>query len=400
MGDNRRFLIHQLVDTQLLNNRFSHIQVINCDAITGAHKPDGGMLSVVFRAIDNQTSCPVAIKFFDPDASQTVSNYRSSLFERECELLTRIAGHERCVQLIQPITQLNLRIAVDRTKDLYVSIPTRYFVVEWLSKDVLNYFHNQQDFSALEKLQIYREIILAVLSLHNAGMYHRDLKPDNIRIAKRNGVRCIVAIDLGTAAMLESPTLGSALDYSDSVGAPYYAPIEARCGLSGVRTLGIHGDMYTLGCLLHDLFNLETFTSRLYKDPGFSVCLGTCKAHMTLVFHSKPPLSTALLEWRKIIVQMAPQVTTPKIDGPGTSVPLSLRQLLDKLLSALVSLNYEHRLVDQNKILRYIDAAIRILSNENAQARRAKRRQFERQRKINKQRERQERLDAYIQNGA
>jgi len=397
MGGNRLTLIRELTGIALLDDRFKNLEVVNCDPVTGEQKQDGGMLSVVLRAEDVTTGLPVAIKFFDPDFVGISARHRLELFQRESELLERLRGKEHCLELVQPLRQFDLRI-VDPASNLSLTLATYYFVVEWLDADLIDYFLRQHEFGAAEKLQVFRAIVLAVFSLHREGIYHRDLKRDNLRVADRRGVSRVVAIDLGTAAAFDSPSVGSHTTYAEPVGAGAFSPIEAFCGLAGVRRIGVYSDIYALGCMLHDLFNVDYYYIRLFKDAGFQACWAACKTRMMQVMQQRPEESVLLGEWSQILGMAKHQVTPPCIDGLGHSVPAALRDVLNRLLQMLTSLDYRQRLNNQDRILRQIDAGLRILTFETTeQKRREQRRQLRRQ-KEEKLIRLQKRLEVYLDN--
>lgn len=311
MGGNRLTLIRELTGIALLDARFKNLEVVNCDPVTGEQIQDGGVLSVVFRAEDVTTGLPVAIKFFDPDYVGIGTSHRLELFQRESELLERLRGKEHCLELIQPLRQFDLRI-VDPATNLSLTRDTYYFVVEWLDTDLIDYFLRQHEFGAAEKLQVFRQIVLAVFALHREGIYHRDLKRDNLRVADRRGVNRVVAIDLGTAAAFDSVHIGGGHNaYAIPVGARAFSPIEAFCGLAGVRRIGVYSDIYALGCMLHDLFNVDYYNVRLFKDAGFQACYGACNTQMMQVMQRSPEESVLLDEWSKILELAKRQVTSP-----------------------------------------------------------------------------------------
>ena len=395
MGANRLTLIQQLQAISRFDSRFTNISVCNCDPLTGLQLRNGGSLSVVFHAIDDATGQPVAIKFFDPEVPVPQIAYRYALFRRECDLLGLVAGNERCLQLIQPLQSFELVVS-DPATGHTLKNEVYYFITEWIDTDINDYFLNQQNISTIDKLGIFREIVLSVFALHRNTIYHRDLKPDNLRIANRNGVGRVVAIDLGTAAAYHSSALGAGSDYLAPVGADGYAPIESHCGLAGVRDLGVYGDLYALGCMLFDLFNVDYFFIRLFNDSGFQSCFMACKAHMMQPHIKRLDEGSMLREWGRMIDRSKRQVTVPNIAGAGSSVPASVLQILTNLLKMLVSVDYRDRQNDLNKILRHIDASINILQHARADQVILSRRRLMRQRRQAKLRQREMKLVEYL----
>ena len=137
------------------------------------------------------------------------------------------------------------------------SIPCKYFVVEWIDRDIDEFFDRQDAYAPAEKLKLFNEIVLGVEALHRYEVHHRDLHPRNLRSYTEALNRIIIAIDLGTAARLSSPS--HVANYGAPVGANEYSAPETFCGLSGNREIGRATDVYALGCLLYELFNEDLF---------------------------------------------------------------------------------------------------------------------------------------------
>ncbi len=357
---------------ELLDDRFSKIRVVNRDPNTGNRGDHEGSLSVIFRARDIQSNLDVAIKFFDPDIQGFNERYRMDLFERECKLLERLVGTDRCLQLVQTLTEITISVT---DKELQkISISCGYFVLEWLGDSIEDYFLRLQLHDAKVKLLLFRDIVLGTFALHRANIVHRDLKFDNLRRAKRIkskkiSLGCVVVIDLGASLDMDSEVMGLPSDYSGPVGASAFAPIEAHLGLASVRELAMYTDLYGLGCILHDLFNAELYISRLLQDQGFNECYGACRRHMLSVQTTATEPSELIKEWNKIIRLTRAQVNHPGIESETSTVPLALRDLLNMLLRSLTNIDYSRRETRIETILRRIDSGLRILDNRLAENR-------------------------------
>jgi serine/threonine protein kinase len=381
----------------VLDGRYSNITVVNCNPATGDHLARRGCLSVVFRARDLKTDKDVAIKFFDPDFSGLQQSYRLALFQRECDLLQRILGKPRCLQLHDPLSPFPLTVSNPATSQ-QITLSCYYFVIEWLDGDIDDYFFRQQDFDAIAKLGVFRSAVLAILALHQEGISHRDVKADNLRKAVRENIDHVVAIDLGTAAAYNSQSLGSARQYADPVGAAAWAPLECHCGLAGVRSVGPLADFYALGCLLFELFNVDLFAQCLANDSGFQTCFTRCCYHMKQLGSASQQEEKLIKEWRTVVRCFKRLVTIPKIDSSGSTVPAAVRDLLDLLLRELTAVDFEDRLGDGNKVLRRIDTAIRVLNNSRAESERLKRKRQNRMQRETKVRRMNERLEKQLGN--
>jgi len=110
-----------------------------------------------------------------------------------------------------------------------------------------------------EKIKIARKIIEAVAYAHKKGVVHRDLKPENVLITKNGEVKLT---DFGIAA-LHDKTLSKT---GGIKGTPAYMAPEEIKG----ETPGFSSDIFSLGCLLYELFSgispfkKDTLSATLY----------------------------------------------------------------------------------------------------------------------------------------
>jgi serine/threonine protein kinase len=213
LGDNARTLIETLHREPSLDGRYANIRVVNRDPQTGDRRGHQGALSVVFQAIDSRTGRPVALKFFDPDIQGFGARYRMDLFDRECKLLERLVNKPRCLQLVQPLSELRLRVP-GASRGRSTTIDCGYCVLEWLDGDITDYFLRQDEHDASVKLALFRQAVLGVFALHREGIAHRDIKHDNLRRAHRMNQEMVVPIDLGTAVDLLSDPIGGFREYA------------------------------------------------------------------------------------------------------------------------------------------------------------------------------------------
>lgn len=263
-----------------------------------------------------------------------------------------LLGKERCLQLQSALKNFEL------SSPSGLSIPCEYFVVDWLEDQIDQFFEEQHIFSAVDKLRLFNEIVLAVEALHRHTVFHRDIKPDNLRAYVRELKRIVIAIDLGTAALWASPP---ALDeYTAQVGASFYAPPEAICFFAGDREIAPYADIYALGCLLYELFNMDYYFTALRKvNAHYDMFLAAMYSKIGTEVDRKQRIAI----WKQEIQKLGRSIVIPPIDAVGSSVPEGIAFLLSRILGDLVDPDFRRRKPLEH-IRRLTWAAIRSLENE------------------------------------
>jgi eukaryotic-like serine/threonine-protein kinase len=102
----------------------------------------------------------------------------------------------------------------------------------------------------LDALEIFSGIIAAVVRAHDAGVLHRDLKPQNILLEPKGDGFVAKVTDFGLAKVLEEEMAAARTRADVTMGTPgYMAPEQVRDAASvDTRT-----DIFALGALLHEL---------------------------------------------------------------------------------------------------------------------------------------------------
>lgn len=364
MTSSKSGLVQAFESASDIDGRYSKLFCVNfrpgdADKIRGSY-------SLVFRAEDTRTNELVAIKIMDPDYLADV--YRMDCFKREAEIIGGLQDHSRCVRLVEghKIFEIDVPLVTGHT----VKYPIGFFVTEWLEGHIEDFFFQQHLFKAAAKLEIFRQIVLAVKALHDHGVHHRDLKRDNFRVRGSRTAGATIAIDLGTAAKFESPHLASS--YGTAVGHGGYAPPEAFCGLAGIREIGHLADAYALGALLYELFMPDFFFVETIRNPVFMATLSA-----TIYKASREANLKKRLElWRILVKDFARAVQPPVIGGAGSTLPDPLRVAVVDLYTQLAAFDLGKRLTNLDLVIRRLDSALRSATNQfewnKIQARRKK----------------------------
>ncbi|KAK2076954.1 hypothetical protein QBZ16_005182 [Prototheca wickerhamii] len=113
-----------------------------------------------------------------------------------------------------------------------------------LATSILLRYERMQRFSEGAIWGMFLQIAVAVQYLHHNHIMHRDLKPQNILVARDGSLKLA---DLGIAEILDR------VFTETKSGTPHYMPPEfwrhARCSYSG--------DVWALGCVLHEICALR-----------------------------------------------------------------------------------------------------------------------------------------------
>jgi len=187
----------------------------------------GGMGSV-YQVLDRELDEEVALKVLTPEAFAEGTHAVQTLRQE--------------IRLARKITHPN----VVRTHDLGEADGVRFLTMEYVPGTTLREVLDRRGAVALAPgVQIAKQLCRGLGAVHEAGIIHRDIKPQNIMVLP-NGV--VKLMDFGIARAAEGDET-SALD-GQTVGTPYYMSPEQAMG----RDLDARSDLYAVGVVLFELF--------------------------------------------------------------------------------------------------------------------------------------------------
>ena len=147
-----------------------------------------------------------------------------------------------------------------------------YMVMELLEGvDLARYIADHGPLPLAPTLHIVRQILLALSEAHALGIVHRDIKPDNVFVARvRGGDNIVKVMDFGIAGVTRSTRQHKLTSTGIIIGTPtYMSPEQARGEAVDARS-----DLYSLGVVL---FEMLTCQHPFVSSNAMSVLL----AHLT-----------------------------------------------------------------------------------------------------------------------
>lgn len=193
------------------------------DAVVGR----GGM-GVVYRATDQTLERTVALKVIAPQAAGDPA-FRAR-FERECRLAAAI-DHPHVVEIFH---------AGEEAGRLYLTM--RYVD----GADLRRVLSTEQRLDPARAVAIVDQIAGALDEAHRLGLVHRDVKPENILLARRRGHEHAFLTDFGiTKRAADEPLTRTGV----GLGTGDYTSPEQAQG----RDVDGRADVYSLACVLFQM---------------------------------------------------------------------------------------------------------------------------------------------------
>jgi eukaryotic-like serine/threonine-protein kinase len=221
---------------------------------------EGGM-GAVYRASHAMLKRPTAIKVIPPDRAGETATAR---FEREAMATSRLT-HPNNVAIYD----------FGRTRG-----GVFYYAMELLDgEDLSRLVERDGPQSVVRTRHILRQVAAALGEAHDAGLVHRDIKPQNVMLCTRGGVRDFVKVlDFGLVKNVATTDVKITSERSIA-GTPLYMAPES---ILSPETVGPAADVYGVGCIAYFLLTGRT------PFEGDNL-VAVCAAHV----HSAPePPST------------------------------------------------------------------------------------------------------------
>jgi serine/threonine protein kinase len=160
-----------------------------------------------------------------------------------------------------------------------------YFVMEYLQgKSLTQYLKKKGVLPYSEILIILGQLCKALDVAHQAGVIHRDIKPDNLHLILDEGAPPFVKIlDFGIAKLTDTPEAQALTRTGMIFGTPAYMSPE-QC--EGAKKVDHRSDQYSIGVILYEMLTGKN----PFKERGDSVAIILKKQ---ILIDPPPPSSLA-----------------------------------------------------------------------------------------------------------
>lgn len=241
-----------------------------------------GAFGITYVAFDKKLQMKVAIKEFYPRKYAKRAGNVVELHPQEG--FDIIALREEMISEARNLAKLDQLDGVVEVKDYFRDNNTIYIVMEYIEgvnlRDYLNQNGGRLQVAMAKRMM--RPVIESLMQVHNAGMIHRDISPDNIMVTPEGKMKLI---DFGTAKESDDTDILA-------LGKKGYAPPEqfVKDGKQGTWT-----DVYALAATYYDCIvgkKPPVSTERLKND--------------TLVYPSQMGININPIEEEALVMALSP----------------------------------------------------------------------------------------------
>ena len=144
-----------------------------------------------------------------------------------------------------------------------------YFVMEYVEGLPITEYCDWHKLSIEDRLNLLRQVCLAVYHAHQKGIIHRDLKPSNILVSTQDDEVVSKIIDFGVAKAIAQPLTERTLvtEQGQLFGTPEYMSPEQAVGAG--EDIDTRSDVYSLGVLLYVLLTgVLPLDSKTLREGG------------------------------------------------------------------------------------------------------------------------------------
>lgn len=343
---NRQNNLALIESEKIINARFTDVKRIDTNG-------GNGYFSLLFRAHDLRTGKDVALKFFDP--TKNFDTERLSRFQREAEMLKVLESEPYVLDCVDGLSILNKTI-VDAQTGVKFLFQFQYIPLALADCSVEDFVYSQNP-EPLTILTCFKEMFKGVIRVHNRGICHRDLKPNNFLIMRG---RQVCLSDFGTAKCMNGTTPDISKAYEYHVGDLHYASPELMCAVGIADPYVFHTDMFSMGAILFEMFTRHRLTPEIYTPETLTLFVQIRHAISSM------PVDKRIEAYRALADDLSKRILLPDLDLYDPTIPKSIKNQLNALYKGLSAVSLWKRLKNPNEVHRKLDICIKVLRNEES----------------------------------
>lgn len=234
------------------NNEFHQLPVgtVLADKYLVGRALGQGGFGITYIGWDRNLDIRVCVKEFFP--MSTVNRDHSIANTVNCNATVLMNGYassrERFLREAKSMAKFRDVPQIVSIFDFFQANNTAYMVMQYIEGiDLAKYVHKRGGRIAMdETLRILKPIMEALSLVHEAGMIHRDIAPDNIMLHPRDGAKLL---DFGAVRQLENPDTEKELTRStEAILKNGFAPMEQY---QSRGSLGPWTDVYALSATIY-----------------------------------------------------------------------------------------------------------------------------------------------------
>lgn len=214
-----------------------------------------------------------------------------------------------------------------RVHDLFEANGTAYYVMDYIDGESVaaRIKRTGKPFSEEKTRNILTQVLDALTEVHEAGIYHLDIKPDNILLDRKGNA---YLIDFG-ASKVQSQS-GDGVNCTSAFSAtPEYAPLELTDG--NIQNIGAWTDIYSIGATAYRMLTgvvpprssevvirgSEAFRFTDAVSQSMQKFISTCMAGD---YRKRPQTAAAVIEMLSVKPQVVEQPKKIVVEQPKPQV--------------------------------------------------------------------------------